>query len=129
MAVKIRLARRGAKKRPFYHIVVADARNPRDGRYIERIGTYNPMLAKDAEERVTLKTERAKYWLDNGAQPTDRVARFLADAELMAKREKNNPKKALPGKKAQERIEEAKMKAEEAAAAAAAAAEEAATEE
>lgn len=129
MAVKIRLARRGAKKRPFYHIVVADARNPRDGRYIERIGTYNPMLAKDAEERVTLKTERAKYWLDNGAQPTDRVARFLADAELMAKREKNNPKKALPGKKAQERIEEAKMKAEEAAAAAAAAAEEAAAEE
>ena len=128
MAVKIRLARRGAKKRPFYHIVVADARNPRDGRYIERIGTYNPMLAKDSDERVILKSERAKYWLDNGAQPTDRVARFLADAELMAKREKNNPKKGLPGKKAQERIEEAKMKAEEAAAAAADA-EEAAAEE
>src|SRR3546814_8072794 len=84
MSLKIRLARGGTKKRPFYRIVIADSRSPRDGRFIEKIGTYNPMLARDAE-RVTLDTERAKHWLSNGATPSDRVALFLADAGLMAK--------------------------------------------
>ena len=119
MAMKIRLARGGSKKRPFYRIVAADARAPRDGRFIEKLGTYNPLLPKDNPDRVTLVTERIQYWLDQGALPTDRVMRFL-DAAGLAKREaRNNPKKALPGKKAQERIEEKKMKEEEAAAAAA----------
>ena len=126
MAVKLRLARGGSKKRPFYSIVVADERAPRDGRYIEKIGTYNPMLPKDGA-RVTIDIERAKHWLAKGAQATDRVARFL-DAEGVLKREsRNNPKKAQPGKKAQERMEEAKAKAEEAAEAAKAAEEEAKT--
>lgn len=124
MAVKLRLARGGSKKRPFYSIVVADERMPRDGRYIEKLGTYNPMLPKDGD-RVTLNKERAEYWLSKGAQPTDRVLRFL-DAEGMMKRQaRNNPKKALPGKKAQERLAEAEAKKEEKAAAAAAAEEEA----
>lgn len=115
MSLKIRLARGGAKKRPYYRIVVADARSPRDGRFIDRIGTFNPLLAKDAENRVTLDVEKAKAWLEKGAQPTDRVARFL-DAQGLLKREaRNNPKKAEPGKKAQERAAE---KAKAAAAAA-----------
>ena len=119
MALKIRLARAGTKKRPFYHIVIADARSPRDGRFIEKLGTFNPLLAKDAENRVVLDTERAKHWLSHGAQPTDRVLRFL-DAAGLAKREaRNNPNKGVPGDKAKERAEEKAAKAapvEEAAA-------------
>jgi small subunit ribosomal protein S16 len=122
MSLKIRLARAGAKKRPFYRIVVADSRSPRDGRYIEKIGTYNPLLPRDSAERIQLDTDRAKHWLSHGALPTDRVLRFL-DAEGLMKREaRNNPEKAKPGKKRQER-EEAKKTAEEEKAAAAAAAE------
>lgn len=106
MSLKIRLSRGGSKKRPYYHIVIADARAPRDGRFIERIGAYNPMLPKDSEERVKVDVERAKYWLSVGAQATDRVARFL-DAEGLLKREaRNNPQKAEPGTKAKERAEE-----------------------
>lgn len=123
MALKIRLARAGSKKRPYYHVVVADVRSPRDGRFIEQIGSWNPMLPKDGE-RVTMNTDRVKYWLDNGALPSDRVLRFL-DAEGIMKREpRNNPQKAQPGKKAQERIEEAAAKKAEAEEAAKAAAEE-----
>jgi small subunit ribosomal protein S16 len=122
MSLKIRLSRTGAKKRPFYRIVVADSRSPRDGRYIEKIGTYNPLLPRDSAERIQLDTDRAKHWLSHGALPTDRVLRFL-DAEGLMKREaRNNPEKAKPGKKRQER-EEAKKAAEEEKAAAAAAAE------
>jgi ribosomal protein S16 len=111
MALKLRLARGGTKKRPFYHIVVADARSPRDGRFIEKLGTFNPLLAKDAENRVVLNTERAQHWLSVGAQPTDRVLRFL-DAAGVAKREaRNNPEKAKPGAKATERAEERAAKA------------------
>jgi len=122
MALKIRLARGGSKKRPFYSIVIADVRSPRDGRFIEKVGTYNPILAKDGD-RVTMNKERIEYWISKGAKPTDRVLRFL-DAEGMLKREpRNNPKKALPGKKAQERLAEAESKAEDAAAAAIAEAE------
>jgi len=133
VALKIRLSRGGTKKRPFYSIVIADIRSPRDGRFIEKIGTYNPMLPKDHEERVKLDVERAKHWLGVGALPTDRVARFL-DAEGLMKREaRNNPQKAKPGAKALERVEAAKAAAEEAAAAeaeaAAAPAEEEAAEE
>jgi small subunit ribosomal protein S16 len=113
MALKIRLARAGSKKRPFYHIVVADARSPRDGRFIERIGSYNPMLAKDSEDRVKLDAERAEHWLKVGAQATDRVARFLDTAGLMKRTAKNNPKKAEPGEKAKERAEARAAKAEE----------------
>ena len=102
MSLKIRLARAGSKKRPYYHVVVADARSPRDGRFIETLGSWNPMLPKDAE-RVTLKNERIQHWLDVGAQPTDRVLRFLDQAGLAKREAKNNPKKAEPGKKAQER--------------------------
>ena len=113
--VKLRLARGGAKKRPYYYIVAASNTAPRDGRYIERIGSYNPMVAKDSPDRVKLNEERCKHWLSVGAQPTDRVARFL-DAAGLAKREaRNNPKKALPGKKRQEREaaeEEARKAAE-----------------
>ncbi|RMH39152.1 MAG: 30S ribosomal protein S16 [Alphaproteobacteria bacterium] len=120
MAMKIRLARGGSKKRPFYSIVAADSRMPRDGRFIEKLGTYNPLLPKDSEERVKLNLERVQHWLSLGAQPTDRVARFLEAAGVLPKRERNNPKKAQPGKKAQERAAE---KAEKAAAAEEAAAE------
>lgn len=128
MSVKIRLARGGSKKRPFYSIVIADIRAPRDGRFIEKIGTFNPLLAKDDENRVVLDTDRAKHWLDHGAQPTDRVLRFL-DAAGLAKRDaRNNPNKAKPGKKAEERLAEKAAAAEEAAAAAAAPSEEAAAE-
>jgi len=117
MSLKIRLSRGGAKKRPFYRIVVADSRSPRDGRYIEKVGTFDPLLPKDSENRIQLDTDRVKHWLSNGALPTDRVLRFL-DAEGLMKREpRNNPEKAKPGKKRLER-EEAKRAAEEAKAAA-----------
>ncbi|MFN3371535.1 MAG: 30S ribosomal protein S16, partial [Sphingomonadaceae bacterium] len=105
MALSIRLSRGGAKKRPFYRIVVADSRSPRDGRFIEKLGTYNPLLPKDSAERVTLDGERAKHWLSVGAQPTDRVARFLDAAGLVTRAPRNNPKKAEPGEKAKERAE------------------------
>ena len=115
MSVKIRLSRAGAKKRPFYHIVVADANAPRDGKFIERVGTYNPMLPQDHAERVTLKVERLQYWLGHGAQATDRVVRFLAKADLVkAPVRTEQPKQALPKKKAQERAAE-RAKAEAAA--------------
>ena len=105
MSLKIRLARGGAKKRPHYRIVVADSRMPRDGRYIERLGTYDPLLTKDNESRVTLKDERIRYWLDKGAKPTDRVARFLGTAEIISMpAQKSNPQKAKPKAKAQERL-------------------------
>jgi len=129
MAMKIRLARGGSKKRPFYRIVAADSRMPRDGRFIEKLGTYNPLLPKDSEERVKMDMERVKHWLDQGAQPTDRISRFLEAAGVLEKKERNNPQKAEPGKKAQERAEEKANKAAEAAEAAAAPAEEAAAEE
>ncbi len=115
MAMKIRLARGGSKKRPFYRIVAADSRMPRDGRFIEKLGTYNPLLPKDSEERVKMDVDAIKAWLDKGAQPTDRVARMLEAAGVLAKKERNNPKKAVPGKKAQERAEEKAAKAAEAA--------------
>ena len=129
MAIKIRLARGGSKKRPFYRVVAADSRMPRDGRYIERLGTYNPLLPKDSEERVKLNMERIQYWLGEGGQPTDRVARFLEAAGVLDKKERANPKKGEPGKKAVERAEEKAAKAAEAAEAEAAPAEEAAAEE
>ncbi|PWE18450.1 30S ribosomal protein S16 [Marinicauda salina] len=106
MSVKIRLARAGAKKRPFYRIVVADSRDPRDGRFIERIGSYNPMLPKDHDERVKLDAEKAAEWLKKGARPTERVARFLGAAGLIEWKHGHNPKKAEPGEKARERAEE-----------------------
>ena len=124
MALSIRLSRGGSKKRPYYRIVVADARSPRDGKFIEKIGNYNPLLAKDSESRVVLDAERAKYWLSNGAQPTDRVARFLDVAGARERAARTNPNKGKPGEKATERAEERaeKLKAQEEAAAAAAAA-------
>ncbi len=124
MATSIRLARGGSKKRPYYKIVVADSRSPRDGRFIERIGSYNPLLAKDSPERVKLDADRAKHWLSVGAQPSDRVARFLDAAGIKERAARNNPNKGVPGEKAKERAEEKAQKladAEEAAAAAAAA--------
>ncbi|MBI1391292.1 MAG: 30S ribosomal protein S16 [Alphaproteobacteria bacterium] len=111
MSLKIRLARGGAKKRPFYSIVVADSRNPRDGRFIEKIGTYNPLLAKDDEKRVQYDAERAKHWLSVGAKPTDRVARFLAANDLVKWTNGNNPKKAEPGEAAKARAAEKEEKA------------------
>lgn len=115
MAVKIRLARRGSKKRPFYHIVVANSRDPRDGNFIEKVGTYNPMLEKGDDKKITLVTERIKYWLSTGAQPTDRVARFLGDAGLMEKYTiKTQTKKSAPKAKAQERAKQLAEKAKEA---------------
>lgn len=115
MAMKIRLARGGSKKRPFYRIVAADSRMPRDGRFIEKLGTYNPLLPKDSEERVKMDMERVKHWLDQGAQPTDRISRMLEAAGVLDKKERNNPKKAEPGQKAKDLAE---AKAEKAAAAA-----------
>lgn len=126
MAISIRLARGGMKKRPFYRIVVSDSRSPRDGKFLEKLGTYNPLLPKDSAERVKLDTERAAYWLGVGAQPTDRVARFLDAAGLRTRAAKSNPKKGEPGAKAKERLELAAQKEAEAAEAAAAAAAEAA---
>ena len=108
MATKIRMTRHGAKKRPFYYIVVADSRSPRDGRFIERLGTYNPMLEKGHADRVTLNTDRIKYWLSVGAQPSDRVQRFLADAGLAEKPViRETPQKSAPKAKAQERAKAA----------------------
>ncbi len=121
--LKIRLARGGAKKRPYYSIVVADSHSPRDGRFIEKVGSYNPLLKKDDPTRVTLKIERIQEWISKGAQPTDRVARFLAVQGLTKWEHGNNPQKGAPGKKAKERAEEkASREADLAAAAAEAAA-------
>ena len=131
MSLKIRLARGGAKKRPFYRIVVADSRSPRDGRYIEKIGTFDPLKAKDAADRVVLDLEKAKAWLGKGAQPTDRVACILDGVGLLKREARNNPEKAQPKKKAQERAAaaaEAENAAKEAAAAPAPAPEPAAEE-
>ncbi len=111
MAMKIRLARGGSKKRPFYRIVAADSRMPRDGRFIEKLGTYNPLLPKDSEERVKMNIERVQYWLDQGAQPTDRVARFLEAGGHREKADRNNPLKGEPGDKAKARAEEKAAKA------------------
>jgi small subunit ribosomal protein S16 len=117
MAVKIRLARGGTKKRPYYRVVVADERAPRDGRFIEKVGTYNPLLASDDAERIKLDLERIQHWLSKGAQPTDRVLRFLDQAGVLKREARLNPEKAKPGKKAQEREAERAKKKEEAAAA------------
>lgn len=132
MSLKIRLARGGSKKRPFYRVVVADSRNPRDGRFIEKLGTYNPILASDHPQRLVLNQERIKHWLGVGAEPTDRLARFFGQMGLITAAKFNNPQKAAPKKKAQERMkaaeeaakqaEEAKKAAKEEAAAAAVAA-------
>ncbi len=113
MATKIRLARGGTKKRPFYAIVVSDSRMPRDGRFLEKVGTYNPLLAKDSEDRVKMDMERVQHWLGLGAQPTDRVVRFLEAAGVRPKAERNNPKQAIPGKKATERAKQRAAKAAE----------------
>ncbi|NGN41937.1 30S ribosomal protein S16 [Mesorhizobium sp. CGMCC 1.15528] len=121
MSLKIRLARAGSKKRPYYHIVIADVRSPRDGRFIETVGAWNPMLPKEGE-RVKLEEDRIKHWLGHGALPTDRVARFLDAAGLTKRDARSNPTKALPGKKAQERADAIKKAQETAAAALAAAA-------
>src|SRR3982750_2165031 len=128
MALAIRLTRGGAKKRPYYRIVVADSRSPRDGRFIEKLGTYNPLLAKDSPERVKLDAERISHWLSVGAQPADRVLRFLGAAGIRERAARNNPQKAEPGEKAKERVEERAKKAADAAEAAAAPAEEPGTE-
>ena len=114
MSVKIRLARGGTKKRPYFRVVVADERAPRDGRFIEKVGTYNPLLAADNAERVKLDLERIKHWLDKGAQPTDRVLRFLDAAGVLKREARLNPEKAKPGKKALERVEARAKKKEEA---------------
>jgi small subunit ribosomal protein S16 len=121
MSLKIRLARAGSKKRPYYHIVIADVRSPRDGRFIETVGAWNPMLPKDGD-RIKVDEERVKHWLSHGALPTDRVARFLDAAGLTKRDARNNPTKAEPGKKAQERAAALKQAQEAAAAALAAAA-------
>lgn len=115
MAMKLRLARGGSKKRPMYRIVAADSRAPRDGRYIERLGTYNPLLPKDNDQRVTMNVERVQYWLGQGAEPTDRVSRMLENAGVIAKKDRANLKKGEPGKKAIERAKERAAKAAEAA--------------
>jgi small subunit ribosomal protein S16 len=117
MAVSIRLSRGGAKKRPYYRIVVADSRNARDGRFIEKVGTYNPLLAKDSPDRVKLDSDRISHWLSVGAQPSDRVLRFLDAAGIRERPARNNPKKAEPGEKAKERVEARAAKEAEAAAA------------
>jgi small subunit ribosomal protein S16 len=122
MALAIRLTRGGQKKRPYYRIVVADNRSPRDGRFIEKLGTYNPLLAKDSPERVKMDTDRIKHWLSVGAQPSDRVLRFLDAAGVMERPARNNPQKAVPGEKAKERVEARAAKKTEAAEAAEAAA-------
>ncbi len=106
MAMKIRLARGGSKKRPFYRIVATDSRMPRDGRYIERLGTYDPLLPRDNENRVKMDVERVQHWLERGAEPTDRIARMLEAAGLKPAKTRANPKKAEPGNKAKKRAEE-----------------------
>ena len=117
--LKIRMSRGGAKKRPVYKIVIADSRKPRDGRFIEKVGFFNPLLPKDKKERLSLDVDRIKYWLEKGAKPSDRIARFLGEANIIPKpAQRNNPNKAKPKKKAQERLaaaEETKKAAEEAA--------------
>ena len=132
--LKIRLARGGAKKRPYYSIVIADSRSPRDGKFLEKVGSYNPMLPRDGEQkRVNLNVERLQYWLSKGAQPTDRVARFLSQDETLGQTVKwqagNNPNKAKPGKKAEERAAERAQREADRAEAEAAAKAEAAAEE
>ena len=126
MAMKIRLSRGGSKKRPHYSIVAADSRMPRDGRFIEKLGTYNPLLPKDSEQRIVMDMERVEHWLSKGAQPTDRIARFLEAAGKLDKKERANAKKGEPGKKAKDRAEERASKAAAAEAANAPAEEQAA---
>jgi small subunit ribosomal protein S16 len=121
MSLVIRMARAGTKKRPFYHIVIADSRFPRDGRFIERIGYFNPLLPKEKEERLKLDLDKAKDWMKKGAQPSDRVMRFLDAAGVLKRPKRNNPEKAVPRKERKAQAEEA-QKAKEAAAAAAKAA-------
>ena len=128
MAMKIRLARGGSKKRPFYRIVAADSRMPRDGRFIEKLGTYNPLLPKDDENRVKMDVDAIKAWLDKGAKPTDRVSRMLEAAGVIEKKTRANPNKGEPGTKAKERAEEKAAKAAAAEEAANAPAEDAASE-
>jgi small subunit ribosomal protein S16 len=118
MSLKIRLSRGGAKKRPFYRVVVADSRMPRDGRFIERLGTFDPLKAKDAADRLVLDAEKAKAWMAKGAQPTDRVARLLDGLGVVKREARNNPQKAQPKKKAQERAAAAAAASQAAAAAA-----------
>ncbi|MFL0690968.1 MAG: 30S ribosomal protein S16 [Agrobacterium tumefaciens] len=118
MSLKICLARGGSKKRPYYQIVVADARSPRDGRFLDKVGSWNPMLGKDNEKRVELDVDAIKAWVAKGAQPTDRVLRFMAEAGIAERAARSNPDKAKPGKKAQERAAERAQKAADAAAAA-----------
>ena len=129
MAMKIRLARGGSKKRPYYRIVAADSRMPRDGRFIEKLGTYSPLLPKDSEDRVKMDMDRVQHWLDQGALPTERVARMLEAAGVREKTERNNPNRAKPGKKAQQRADEKAAKAAAAKEAAEAPAEEPAEEQ
>ena len=119
MSLKIRLARGGAKKRPYYRIVIADSRSPRDGRFIEKVGTYDPMKSKDDPTRLSLETDKIQAWLTKGAQPTDRVLRFLDAAGLAKRPSRNNPEKGKPGKKAQELANARDLKAKAAAAMAA----------
>jgi len=120
MSVSMRLSRGGSKKRPYYKVIVAHSRSPRDGKFLEQVGTYNPLLAKDDENRVKLIEDRIRYWLGVGAQPTDRVARMLDKAGILERAATNNPNKAEPGKKAKERAEDKAKKVAEAAEAAAA---------
>lgn len=129
MALAIRLSRGGAKKRPYYRIVVTDSRSPRDGRFIEKVGTYNPLLAKDSPERVKLDADRISHWLNVGAQPSDRVLRFLDAAGIKERSARSNPKKAEPGDKAKERAEARAAREAELAEAAAAPAQESVAEE
>jgi len=117
MSLRIRLARAGTKKRPFYHIVIADSRSPRDGRFIERLGYFNPLLPKEKTERVRLDVEKVKAWLAKGALPTDRVLRFLDAAGVMKREQRNNPNRAVPRKERKARAEEAAKAAAAAAAA------------
>lgn len=114
MATKIRLARGGSKKRPYYHIIITDARSPRDGRFLEKVGSWNPMLGSDDEKRIDMNADRIRHWIDNGAQPTDRVLRFLDVAGLVKREARSNPEKAKPGRKAQERAAERAQKAADA---------------
>ena len=129
MAIALRLSRGGAKKRPYYRIVATDNRSPRDGKYLEQIGTYNPLLAKDDPARIKLNEDRVRYWIGVGAQPSDRVARFLDAAGIKERTVKNNPNKGVPGEKAKDRAEERAAKLAEAEEAAKAAAEAPAVEE
>ncbi|MCK9543352.1 MAG: 30S ribosomal protein S16 [Novosphingobium sp.] len=114
MAISLRLSRGGSKKRPYYRLVVADSRSPRDGKYLEQVGTYNPLLAKDDENRVRLTEDRVRYWLGVGAQPSDRVARMLDKAGIRERAATNNPQKGEPGQKAKDRAEEKAEKVREA---------------